>query len=74
MPHVKNTGEIGFIKNYIRERGIAGVSRIEAVASVFAENYVSEQFTALNGVKTVLKNSERSAKHVSGFAGRKRPP
>jgi alanyl-tRNA synthetase len=54
--HVKNTGEIGFIK-IISESGVAaGVRRIEAVTSVMAENYVSEQFLILKDVKDVLKN------------------
>ncbi len=63
--HVKNTGEIGFIKIISESAVAAGVRRIEAVASVFAENYVSEQFTALNGVKALLKNPKELVKTVS---------
>jgi len=54
--HVKNTGEIGFIKITSESAVAAGVRRIEAVTSVFAENYVSEQFNVLKDVKEVLKN------------------
>jgi len=63
--HVKNTGEIGFIKIISESAVAAGVRRIEAVASVLAENYVSEQFTILKGVKEVLKNPKDLAKTVS---------
>ncbi len=63
--HVKNTGEIGFFKILSESAVAAGVRRIEAVASVFAENYVSEQFTILNGVKEVLKNPKDIAKTVA---------
>ena len=63
--HVKNTGEIGFIKIISESAVAAGVRRIEAVASVFAENYVSEQLSALKGAKEVLKNPKDLAKTVA---------
>ncbi|WP_448698868.1 alanine--tRNA ligase [Mucilaginibacter sp. AW1-3] len=63
--HVKNTGEIGFIKIISESAVAAGVRRIEAVASVFAENYVSEQLTALKSAKEVLKNPKDLAKAVA---------
>jgi len=63
--HVKNTGEIGFFK-ILSESGVAaGVRRIEAVASIFAENYVSDQFKALNSVKELLKNPKDVAKTIT---------
>jgi alanyl-tRNA synthetase len=54
--HVKNTGEIGIFKIISESAVAAGVRRIEAVSSVFAENYISEQFSVLKDVKDVLKN------------------
>jgi alanyl-tRNA synthetase len=62
--HVKNTGEIGFFKIISESAVAAGVRRIEAISSVYAENYISEQFTLLNGVKDLLKNPANVAKSV----------
>jgi len=62
--HVKNTGEIGFFKIISESAVAAGVRRIEAITSVYAENYISEQFTLLNGVKGLLKNPANLTKSV----------
>jgi alanyl-tRNA synthetase len=62
--HVKNTGEIGFFKIISESAVAAGVRRIEAITSVYAENYISEQFTLLNGVKGLLKNPANVTKSV----------
>jgi alanyl-tRNA synthetase len=62
--HVKNTGEIGFFKIISESAVAAGVRRIEAITSVFAENYIDEQFAMLNGVKGLLKNPANVTKSV----------
>ena len=62
--HVKNTGEIGFFKIISESAVAAGVRRIEAITSVFAENYIDEQFALLNGVKGLLKNPANVTKSV----------
>jgi alanyl-tRNA synthetase len=63
--HVKNTGEIGFFKIISESAVAAGVRRIEAITSVYAENYISEQFTILNSVKGLLKNPADLSKSVT---------
>jgi alanyl-tRNA synthetase len=62
--HVKNTGEIGFFKIISESAVAAGVRRIEAITSVYAENYIDEQFALLNGVKGLLKNPANVTKSI----------
>jgi alanyl-tRNA synthetase len=62
--HVGNTGELGFFKIKHETAVAAGVRRIEAVSGKAAENWVAEHFSALNGIKEVLKNPKDVKKAV----------
>jgi len=56
--HVGSTGEIGFFK-VLSETGIAaGVRRITAISSEFAEKYVEEQFELMDQISSLLKNPQ----------------
>lgn len=54
--HIKNTGEIGFFKIVSESSVAAGVRRIEALTADGAQQYVNENLTLLQEIKTLLKN------------------
>ena len=62
--HVGNTGELGIFKIQHESAVAAGVRRIEAVCGVAAENYINEQFSALNEIRGLLKNTKDINKSI----------
>ncbi|HEX8677639.1 MAG TPA: DHHA1 domain-containing protein, partial [Segetibacter sp.] len=65
--HVSNTGEIGFFKIKHESAVAAGVRRIEAVSGIVAEDWVAQQFSALQEVKEVLKNPKDVKKAIDSL-------
>jgi len=65
--HVENTGEIGFFKIKNETAVAAGVRRIEAVGGKAAEDWVTENFTALQEIKEILKNPKDAKKSVENI-------
>ena len=63
--HVKGTGAIGFFKIKSETAIAAGVRRIEAVAGLAAEQYISEKEAKLNSIISALKNSPDPLKAIS---------
>jgi alanyl-tRNA synthetase len=55
--HVERTGQIGLFKIITETAIAAGIRRIEAVTGPEAENWVNEQVSKLNRVKSLLKTS-----------------
>jgi len=54
--HVDNTGQIGFFK-IISESGIAaGVRRITAITSEYAQQYLTEKLDELESIRSMFKN------------------
>ncbi len=54
--HVTATGELGFFKIISESAVAAGVRRIEAVAGLAAENYISKELLLLTSVQEIQKN------------------
>ncbi|MBC7937084.1 MAG: alanine--tRNA ligase [Rhizobacter sp.] len=54
--HAGSTGELGVFKIRAESAVAAGVRRIEAVSGVAALDLIEENFSALHGLKTLLKN------------------
>jgi len=65
--HVGNTGEIGFFKIKNETAVAAGVRRIEAVSGKAAEDWVTENFSALQEIKEILKNPKDARKSVENL-------
>ncbi len=65
--HVGNTGEIGFFKIKNETAVAAGVRRIEAVSGKAAEDWVKENFSALQEIKETLKNPKDARKSVENL-------
>ncbi len=65
--HVGNTGEVGFFKIKHESAVAAGVRRIEAVSGKAAEDWVAEQFSALQEVKEALKNPKDVKKSIENL-------
>lgn len=63
--HVERTGEIGFFKIKSETAIAAGVRRIEAVAGLAAEQYITAQEAKLTSIITALKNSPDPLKAIS---------
>jgi alanyl-tRNA synthetase len=55
--HVERTGQIGLFKITAETAIAAGIRRIEAVTGPRAENWVNEQVSKLNRIKSLLKTS-----------------
>ena len=62
--HVGATGEIGLFKITSESAVAAGVRRVEAVCGKQAEEYVNEQFKALDTVSAALKNPKDIQKAI----------
>ena len=56
--HIGSTGELGIFKIQHESAVAAGVRRIEALCGEPALLYVNEQFTALNQIRGLLKNTK----------------
>ena len=65
--HVSNTGKLGFFKIKHETAVAAGVRRIEAVSGKAAEDYVTENFSALQEIKESLKNPKDVKKAVENL-------
>ena len=62
--HVGSTGELGIFKIQHETAVAAGVRRIEAVCGAAAENYINEQFIALDEIRGLLKNTKDISKSI----------
>ncbi|MBI35532.1 MAG: alanine--tRNA ligase [Flavobacteriales bacterium] len=64
--HVSSTSQIGkFI--FITETAVAaGIRRIEAITSAKADEYISNELSILNDVRTLFKNPKNLTKHLEG--------
>ncbi len=65
--HIGSTGELGFFKIVHETAVAAGVRRIEAVAGKAAENYVNNEISELNTVKSLLKNPKDLSKSIENL-------
>ncbi len=54
--HVQATGEIGYFVITVETASAAGIRRIEALTSMNAEKYISNQLDLLEDVKSLFKN------------------
>jgi len=63
--HVPSSGEIGFFKIRSESAIAAGVRRIEAVAGRAAEEFVSQEFGLLAGLRDQLKNPKDLLKAIT---------
>ena len=62
--HAGATGELGIFKIQHEAAVAAGVRRIEAVCGAAAEQYINEQFGALDEIRGLLKNSKDIPKSI----------
>lgn len=62
--HVEATGSIGFFKVVSESAVAAGVRRIEAISSIAAFNYISEELELLNEVKAKVKSGKDVLKGI----------
>jgi alanyl-tRNA synthetase len=62
--HVKATGQIGLFKIISESAVASGIRRIEAYTSVGAEQFLKDQLSALDQVKTLLKNPKDVLKSI----------
>ena len=62
--HSGSTGELGIFKIQHESAIAAGVRRIEAVCGQAAENYINEQFIALDEIRGLLKNTKDISKSI----------
>lgn len=53
--HVESTGQIGYFKITGESAVAAGIRRIEAISSIYAEQLIQEQFRQLKEIKQLLK-------------------
>ncbi|MDP4148487.1 MAG: alanine--tRNA ligase [Bacteroidota bacterium] len=65
--HVGATGELGLFKIVHESAVAAGVRRIEAVAGVAAENYVSGQFAQIRQIRETMKNPKELLRSLEGL-------
>ena len=65
--HVSSTSQIGkFI--FITETAVAaGIRRIEAITSKKADEYINNELSLLNDVRTLCKNPKNLTKHLEGL-------
>ena len=65
--HVSSTSQIGkFI--FITETAVAaGIRRIEAITSKKADEYINNELSLLNDVRTLFKNPKNLTKHLEGL-------
>ena len=62
--HVSATGELGFFKIKSESAVAAGVRRIEAVAGLPAENYISGELALLNSIQELQKSPKDLLKSI----------
>ncbi len=65
--HVITTGHLGFFKIKHETAVAAGVRRIEAVAGVMAQNFVSDNFNQMHQIKAALKNPKDLQKAIENL-------
>ena len=65
--HVNSTGQIGYFKIISEGAVAAGVRRIEAITSIKAEAFFTEQAQLLNEVKQLLKNPKDLVKTLNSL-------
>jgi alanyl-tRNA synthetase len=63
--HVSSTSKIGFFKLLSESSVAAGVRRIEAITSLAAEAYLSEQLNTFKSIKEALKNPKDPLKALN---------
>ena len=69
--HVPATGNIGYFKILTETSVAAGVRRIEAVTSVTAESYVSEELKILSDLRESLKNPKNIVQSIENLMAEK---
>ena len=65
--HVNATGQIGYFKITSENAVASGVRRIEAVTALAAENYINNELSELDKIRSLFKNPTRTAENVNAL-------